>query len=161
MNQRLASIAREEARKNYHGSSSMGMGNLFPMAELFENADGVSAERLDADWSGAFVYLCTERAGYGLPVHYPDTRVPESFAFVSGWERYARLPKIGRWHSAAELPMVGDLAVFETAPDAPGQMGIVLSVGEESFDVAMGNYRNHSAVVEKKLFCNVRGWIRL
>ena len=112
MNRTLAEIAREEARNNYHGNTDTSVGNLFPMAELFSATDDVTEERLSADWSGAFVYLCAERAGIGLPVRYPDPRVGGSFAYVECWERYARLPKIRLWLGKETLPEVGDLVVL-------------------------------------------------
>ncbi|MBQ7347134.1 MAG: hypothetical protein IJW55_04180 [Clostridia bacterium] len=161
MNIKLAEIAREEARKNYHGDTVAAIGNLQPLAELFEAADDVTLESLNTDWSGAFAFLCTEAAGLGMPVRYPDPRVCGSFAYVQAWEQYARLPKIRLWFSPADGPEVGDLVIFEPTEQGVTQMGVVLSVTEESMDVAIGNYHNHSAVVERPLFQNIRGYVRL
>ena len=160
MNQKLARVALEEARQNYHGDTDAAIGNLQPLAELFESAEDVTLENLNADWSGAFAFLCAAKAGIRLPIRYPDPRVRASFAKVEAWEEYARLPKIGAWHSFAEHPEIGDLVVFEPAESRPAQMGIVLSVTEDAMDVAVGNHRNHSAVVERPLHENVRGFIR-
>ena len=124
-------------------------------------ADDVTFDLLNADWSGAFVYLCTEKAGLGMPVRYPDTRVRHCFAAVSAWEQYARLPKIRLWHAASEIPQVGDLAVLERAPSGAGRMGIVLRVDVDTMEIAMGNHHNHSAIVEHPLQDGVRGYIRL
>ena len=121
----------------------------------------VSFDLLNADWSGSFVYMCTEKAGMGMPLRYPDTRVRHCFAAVSAWEQYARLPKIRLWHTAAEPPEVGDLAVLEHEPGGPGQMGVVLSVDGDMMELAMGNYHNHSAIVEHSTVEGVRGYIRL
>lgn len=160
MNKRLAEIAREEARKNYHGNTEAAIGNLQPLAELFEADPSVTLEILNEDWSGAFAFLCAELAGVGLPVRYPDPRVRASFASVGAWEDYARLPKINLWHSFAELPEEGDLVIFEEQEGRPPLMGIVLAVNDATMDVAVGNYRNHSAVVERPLHENLRGLIR-
>ena len=161
MNRKLAQVAEAEARKNYHGNTTAAISNLHPLMELFEMADDVTFDLLNADWSGSFVYMCTEKAGLGLPVRYPDTRIRHCFAAVSAWEQYARLPKIRLWHTAAETPEVGDLAVLEREPDGPGQMGIVLRVEGDTMELAMGNYHNHSAIVEHSLLSGVRGYIRL
>ena len=161
MNRRLAEIAREEARNNYHGNTDAAIGNLYPMAELFSIADDVTEETLSADWSGAFAYLCAERAGIGLPVRYPDPRVGGSFAHVECWERYARLPKIHLWLSKDATPEVGDLVVLEPTAKGVTQMGIILNVTEDSLEIALGNYHNHSAVIERPWSEGVRGYIRL
>ena len=161
MNLYLAEIAREEARKNYHGNTSAAIGNLQPLAELFEVIDDLTLEDLNADWSGAFVFLCTERAQMGLPVRYPDTRVRASFADVISWEQYARLPKIHAWLGCDTIPEIGDLVIFDYVNGRPPKMGIVLSVNGETMDVAVGNHHNHSALIEHSLTEGVRGYIRL
>ena len=161
MNQRLADVAAEEARKNYHGDTDASIGNLQPIAELFEMEEEVSLESLNGDWSGAFVYYCVEQTAGNLPIRYPDTRVHASFAGVEAWEEYARLPKIRLWRSPAEPAEIGDVVVFERVEGKPAQMGVVLAVDGDRMDVAIGNYRNHSAIVERSTTEGVRGWIRL
>lgn len=161
MNLYLAEIAREEARKNYHGNTSAAIGNLQPLAELFEVVDDVTLDGLNADWSGAFVFLCTELADMGLPVRYPDNRVRASFADVYSWEQYARLPKIHTWMSADSQPEIGDIVIFEYVDGKPPKMGIVLSVEEQTIDVAVGNHHNHSAVIEHAYPDGIRGYVRL
>lgn len=161
MNLKLAQIAALEAKKNYHGTTDTAMGNLYPMEELFAEADDVCAEELNRDWSGAFAFLCVQQAGIGLPLRYPDTRVHGSFAFVPAWEAYARLPKIGLWRRNLETPEIGDLVVFEPKEGKPAQMGIILSIEAEQMEVAIGNYHNHSAIAEKSLREGIRGYIRL
>lgn len=160
MNEKLAKIALETARMNYHGDTDAAISNLQPLAELFEEAEGVTLDSLNSDWSGAFVFLCFRNAGAELPVRYPDPRVRASFASVEAWEDYAKLPKIGAWHSFAELPETGDIVVLEPMEGVPPRMGIVLSVGESTMDVAVGNYHNHSAIVEFPLHEKTRGLIR-
>jgi len=161
MNLKLAEIAREEARKNYHGDTVAAIGNLHPITELFEVADDVTEESLAGDWSGAFVFLCTEKAEIGLPVRYPDPRVGGSFAYVECWERYARLPKIHLWLSKDATPEVGDLVVLEPTGKGVPQMGIVLALDGKQLELSMGNYHNHSAIVEIPRDERVRGYIRL
>ena len=161
MNNKLAEIAQREARKNYHGNTSAAIGNLHTLAELFEAEPEITLENLDNDWSGAFAFLCTDLAGVGLPIRYPDPRVGASFARVEAWEDYARLPKIRLWLDYTQTPEVGDLVIFEAREGKPPKMGVVLVVGEESMDVAVGNHHNHSAIIEHALGTGVRGYIRL
>ena len=161
MNFKLARIAEAEARKNYHGNTVAAIGNLYPIASLFANEKDVTEASLDADWSGAFVYLCTSLAGLPIPPRYPDPRIGGSFTTALAWARYARLPKIHLWHDAAEEPMVGDLVVIGQGEDKPLQIGIVLSVGEDALETAEGNYHNHSALVERKRDEHILGYIRL
>ncbi len=161
MQQEIARLSRILAKKNYHGTTFASLGNLYPFAKVFEEAGDAPPEVLDRDWSGAFCYVCVKAAGVDLPLHYPDTRVPRSFAFVEGWEAYARLPKIGAWHAPGEFPQVGDLVVFEGPQSTPGQMGVVLSLTESTMEVAMGNYKGHSALLERPLDEGIKGWIRL
>ena len=161
MNQQLAQIALEEAKKNYHGNTDAAISNLQPIADLFEEADEVTLETLNADWSGAFVYLCAQKAGCGLPLSYPDPRVGASFAKVEAWERYARLPKIHLWHRADEELEVGDLVILETPDGKPRRMGIVLRTDGEAMELAVGNYHNHCAVIEHPCHEKIRGFVRL
>ena len=161
MNLYLAEVAQQEARKNYHGDTAAAIGNLQPLAELFEVVDDVTLDTLNADWSGAFAFLCTAEADLGLPIRYPDTRVHASFASVSAWEEYARLPKIHAWHFPDEEPEIGDLVIFEPRAGKPPKMGIVIAVNEDTVDAAVGNHHNHSAIIEHNRCDGVRGYIRL
>ena len=161
MNLKLARIAEAEARKNYPGNTVAAIGNLHPIAALFAEEQDVTEASLDADWSGAFVYLCTNLAGLSIPPHYPDPRIGGSFTTALAWARYARLPKIRLWHDATEEPEVGDLVVIEQSGEKPLQIGIVLSVAEDTLDTAEGNYHNHSALVERKRDEKILGYIRL
>ncbi len=161
MNYRLAQIAEQEAKKNYHGNTDAAISNLQPLADAFDVADDVTLDILNQDWSGAFAFLCVQEAGFGLPVRYPDPRVGASFAFVGAWERYAKLPKISLWHRAGEPIQVGDLVVFDTPEDVPACMGIVLRTDAERTEYAVGNYRDHSAVIERETDVGIRGFIRL
>ena len=160
MNLRLAEIARAEAGKNYHGTTDVAIGNLQPLEELFSEADDVTHGMLNADWSGAFVYLCTKFAGISLPVRYPDPRVHASFASSISWVEYARLPKIRLWRKNNTTPEIGDVAVLAPTEHTPCLLGVVLEVLEDCAELAIGNYHNHSAIVEKPL-CEIYGYIRL
>ena len=161
MNTVLAQVAREEAKKNYHGETDTTMSNLQGVAELFDVVENVTLDSLSDDWSGAFVYLCTELAGMGLPVKYPDPRVRSSFASVTAWEQYAKLPKIRLWLEHDEKPEEGDLVIFEDEVGKAPRMGVVLEVSDEGIEVALGNYRNHSAIIEHPLERGISGYIRL
>ena len=161
MNKQLALSALGEARKNYHGNTPAAIGNLQPIASLFEGEAEENVDVLDADWGGGFVYLCAVKADINLPPRYPDPRVGESFARAGAWERYAKLPKIRAWIPADEEPEIGDLAVIEpTEGDIPA-IGVILAIGEDAMDTAEGNYHNHSALVERKRDGSIRGYIRL
>lgn len=160
MNLRLAEIARAEAGKNYYGTTEAAIGNLQPLETLFLGVDDVTHGMLNADWSGAFVYLCTRLAGMSLPVRYPDPRVHASFASAISWVEYARLPKIRLWRKNSTMPEVGDIAVLAPSADTPCLLGVVLEVLEDRAELAIGNYHNHSAIVEKPL-CEIYGYIRL
>lgn len=161
MNLKLAKAALEEAKKNYHGNTEAAITNLQTLVDLFAEADEVTLETLDRDWSGAFAYLCVQKAGYGLPMMYPDPRVGCSFASVAAWERYARLPKIHLWHLPAEPIEIGDLVILETPQEKPPQMGIVLQIDGDRMEIAVGNYHNHSSIIEHAKEDSVRGFIRL
>ncbi len=161
MNLRLARAAYAAARENFHGDTEAAIANLQPIEVLFSVDPDTTHERLLSDWSGAFVYFCTVAAGMRLPLRYADSRVGASFAFVRAWEQYARLPKIGLWRHAAQDCEVGDLVIFETPQNRPPLMGIVTALEEDSMEVAVGNYRNHSALIERPCRSGVRGWIRL
>jgi hypothetical protein len=161
MNLKLAEVARELARRNFHGDTVAAVGNLQIFAELFETVDEVTLETLNNDWSGAFVYLCTAIVGMGLPVRYPDPRVPASFASVYAWEAYARLPKMRLWHTIAEMPEVGDLVILEYEENKPPRMGVVLAIEDGVMELAVGNHRNHSAIIEQSVNEGVRGFVRM
>ncbi|MBE6632914.1 MAG: hypothetical protein E7620_01075 [Ruminococcaceae bacterium] len=159
MNLKLARIAEAETKNNYHGNTLAAIGNLQVLREHFPPS--VTVEDLEGDWSGAFAYHCAVLAGSSLPPKYPDPRVRGCFNLVSSWWEYARLPKIRILHSPAELPEVGDLAVFRLSSEKPPMIGIVLSVGEGSVELAMGDYHNHSAIAERPLNELMEGFIRL
>lgn len=161
MNLKLARIAEAEARKNYHGNTVAAIGNLQPIAALFAGQKDVTEASLEADWSGAFIYLCTSLAGLPIPAHYPDPRIGGSFTTALAWARYARLPKIRMWHDVTEEPEIGDLVVIGQGEEKPLQIGVVLSVGEDVLENAEGNYHNHSALVERKRDDRILGYIRL
>lgn len=162
MNKKIALAALSEARKNYHGNTVAAIGNLQPIAALFEGEAEENVEALARDWGGGFIYLCISVAGVELPARYPDPRVGMSFARAEAWERYARLPKINLWLDVAQTPEVGDIVVIEPLHEEdPPAVGIVLAVGEDAMDTAEGNYHNHSAIVERKRDSSIRGYIRL
>ncbi|MBR2927359.1 MAG: hypothetical protein IKC31_07260 [Clostridia bacterium] len=160
MRNNLILLAEQEAKLNYRGDSGEGLGNLQPLFEPFEGTD-LSFDALNADWSGAFVYACVKKAGYPLPARYPDPRVGLTFASTLAWMRYARLPKIRRWHTDLTEIEEGDIVILSPTEQGIGQMGIVLSVGAFEMELAMGNYHNHSAIVSHSLTEGVLGFIRL
>ncbi len=161
MNKALALAAYNAAKENFHGNTEAAIGNLQPIAALFEPLPEVTLASLDGNWSGAFVYYCTALAGLGLPLRYSDSRVSSSFADVHAWEQYARLPKIGLWLHAGELPELGDIVIFDTPAEKPLLMGIVTALDGDVMEVSVGNYHNHSALIERSTAEGIRGWIRM
>ena len=160
MNLTLAKIAKAEARKNYCGDSTECAGNLAVIESYFGLQTPELRKSLHADWSGAFVYHCAVLSGISLPACYPDPRVGKSFASVSAWESYAHLPKIRLWNKGTEIE-VGDL-VFLTVPEGtPKLMGIILAIDGERLEIAVGNYHNHSAIIERTVSESVRGIVKL
>ena len=159
MKAKLVTIAAEEARKNYYGETPEQAGNLHPMEQLFVAERELTHEALNTDWSGAFAYHCLRLAGIELPLHYPDPRVGESFAAVRAWELYARLPKIAIWNRGSCIE-AGDLVFLKVPEGAPRLMGIILQVDGDRLEIAVGNYRNHSAIIERSIAESVRGIIK-
>ena len=132
MNKALALAAIGEARKNYHGNTVAAIGNLHPIAVLFEGEAEENVEVLDADWGGGFVYLCLRLAGITLPPRYPDPRIGMSFARAEAWERYAKLPKIVRHFRTKQVKILCDKP---TCINLDGELRtaqeVVFSIAEE------------------------------
>ncbi len=156
----LIAVAVSEAKRNYHGDTSAAISNLHPLREDF-SPEEVSMESLNADWSGAFAYHCAKLAGLRLPPRYPDPRVRSGFQRVQAWREYAMLHKIRLWHSPAEPLCPGDFVIFRLAEDRPELIGIVLAVEGDTMELAVGNYHNHSAVVERPIDGLISGFVRL
>ncbi len=161
MNQHFAEIAATLAKQNYHGNTDAAISNLQELCDLFADTGSVTLEELNTDWSGAFAYLCANKAGFGLPLRYPDPRVHSAFDKVSAWVEYARLPKINLLRSPATEPEVGDLVVFDRREGKPDRIGVVLAVYEDTLEVALGNHHNHSAVIECPRGEGIFGYIKL
>ena len=155
----LIAVARTEARRNYHGDTT-AIGNLHPLREDYEPGE-VSLEELNDDWSGAFAYHCAKLAGLRLPPRYPDPRVRSGFHRVQAWREYATLHKIHLWHRAGETLCPGDFVIFRLAEDRPELIGIVLATDGETMELAVGNYHNHSAVVERPIDSLISGFVRM
>ena len=158
MKHRLAAIALQEARKNYHGDTT-SIGNLHPLHAYFQ--DEIGLEELGRDWSGAFAYRCAVLAGSKLPARYPDTRVHAGFWSVRGWVEYAMLPKIHIWDPAPEQIGIGDLAVICMERERRMLIGIVVGISDETVELSVGDYHGHSAIVEFPIDDNLMGVIRL
>ena len=159
MNLLLARIAEAETKRNFHGNTPLSIGNLHPLREHFP--EEVTLDTLEEGWSGAFAYHCAVLAGSSLPPRYPDPRVHDGFHTVSAWWEYARLPKIGILHPPTDTPEVGDLAVFRLGEEKPLLLGVVLAVGEDTLELAIGDYHNHSAVAERPIDQRIEGYVRL
>lgn len=160
MNQILAAIAEEEAKKNYHGNTTAAISNLQPLLSWFDRESGETLETLNERWGGAFVYHCLRLSGIELPSRYPDPRVGSSFASPAAWEAYARLPKIGLWRQN-EQPEVGDVLLWSGRREGEIYTGILLRTDGEQMEIAVGDYHNHSSIVERSLELPIRGFFRM
>ena len=158
MNHILAAIAEEQAKQNYHGNTTAAISNLQPLAQAFEEVGAETLTSLEHRWGGAFLYRCLFLAGIELPPRYPDPRVTESFAAPTAWEAYAKLPKIGLWRQAGE-PEVGDV-LFWSGKQGELYLGVLLRTDGETMELALGDYHNHSAVVERSVEQPLRGFVR-
>ena len=159
----LATIARSDALKCYHGFVMETEPNLDPIVQLFPPWP---LREWDGKWCAAFVYYCCRLAGLGLPVRYPDDRVSCNFAGCLAWEQWAMLPETGFYHRAGEegfVPEAGDIVLYDGVFD-PGphdHIGVVLENREASLLVAEGNYNNVSAVLERKKDVHIRAYLRI
>lgn len=160
MNLILAAIAETEAKKNFHGDTVAAIGNLQPILACFDRASGETTETLNKRWGGAFLYYCLRLSGVELPSLYPDARVGGSFAAPIAWENYARLPKIGLWRTEG-APEIGDVLLWSGRREGELYVGVLLRSDEERMEIALGDYHNHSSIVERSTALPLRGYFRL
>lgn len=163
MNQKLSTIAKQEAQKCYHGFVMETKTNIDEIISLFPKWE---IEKWNNHWCAAFVYFCCTKAGINLPVRYPDERVPSNFAGCSAWEQWAKLPYINLWHDSNEpqfFPEAGDIVLYDRVYENAehDHIGIVIETRNASIVAAEGNFNNVSALVERNLDEHIRGFIRI
>jgi hypothetical protein len=163
MNQALSDVAKQEARKGYHGFVMGTEPNIDALISLFPKWD---INKWDNHWCAAFVYFCCIKVGINLPVKYPDERVSNNFAGCNAWEQWAKLPEINIWHDSMETgfaPETGDIVLYDRVFENTehDHIGVVIKVKNSSLVVAEGNFNNVSAVIERNRDEHIRGFIRI
>lgn len=108
------------------------------------------------------MYWCCIKAGYDLPIKYPNEAVCCNFAGCIAWEQWVKLPEINRWIEKAEKPEIGDIVLFDNAfkGEEHDHIAIVINIDDRFIDTAEGNFNNISAIARRN-YDNVRGYIRL
>lgn len=186
MNTYLASIAKTEARKFFHGNIMGSPTNLHPIADLFGYTETWTIDSWDNNWCAAFVYWCCINAGYELPIRHKNEAVSCNFAGCIAWEQWGKLPEVGYWveregqmvtesnHLTSNAlsqpksdylclsPQIGDIVLFDyiCQNKEHDHIAIITDVSQEYIETAEGNFNNISAIV-KRPYNNVRGYIRL
>lgn len=163
MNQKLSTIAQQEAHKGYHGFVMGTKPNIEEIISLFPKWE---IEKWDNHWCAAFVYYCCTKVGINLPMRYPDERISCNFAGCIAWEQWAKLPEINFWHCSNEpqfTPEAGDIVLYDRVYENAehDHIGIVIETRNTSIVAAEGNFNNVSAVVERNLDEHIRGFIRI
>ncbi|MTI70557.1 MAG: CHAP domain-containing protein [Firmicutes bacterium] len=161
--EKLGIIAEREATKCFHGKVMTAESNLHPITELYEPW---SVDSLDNVWCAAFVYYCCLKAGFNLPVKYPDERVSFNFAGCGGWLDWASLPEVNFFYSREDLnftPERGDLVIYDYVfcDKEHDHIGIVIENYNNSIRVAEGNINNVSGVMIREKNNHIRGYIRI
>ncbi|MCL2396544.1 MAG: CHAP domain-containing protein [Defluviitaleaceae bacterium] len=162
MNKHLADIAKNEARKFFHGNAMGVTTNLHPISNLFPSSETWNVNSWDNAWCAAFVYWCCVNAGYELPARHKSEAVSCSFAGCIAWEQWAKLPENNCWFGHSNKPQIGDIVLFDYifAQKEHDHIAIVIDVCEHFITTAEGNFNNVSAIV-KRTYENVRGYVRI
>ncbi|MDB5084351.1 MAG: hypothetical protein JWN30_1237 [Bacilli bacterium] len=121
---------------------------------------------IKGSWCAAFVYHCCRKAGFLLPIRYPNGMC--RFAGVGAWQEWAKLPDVNFFHSASDkgfTPLRGDIVIYEKLlTDEPhDHIGVVLSCEQEDLFVAEGNMdnKNKSSLVHRNRWGKISGYIRI
>ncbi|MGF7060708.1 CHAP domain-containing protein [Brassicibacter mesophilus] len=161
--EKLANIAKEEAQKCLHGNVMTVKSNIQPIANLFPKW---ALENWDGKWCAAFVYYCCIKAGFNIPVKYPNEKVTFSFAGCGAWEEWAKLHENHFYYSREDkhfLPEKGDIVLYDKVfCDKPhDHIGIIIENTNNSIIVAEGNINNVSGIIEREKNNHIRGYIRI
>ena len=157
---RLASIAEALARKPLRGNKKKYGPDLEPILNHFRKN-----KREGFDWCAAFVYHCCVQAGVVIPPRHPDP-VKCSFAGVSAWVQWGRIPQNGFYYSIRNKtfrPQRGDLIVYNNllGQGPHDHIGVVLSAKGPKFLTAEGNINNASGIFTRDKTKFVKGFIRI
>ena len=161
--EKLANVAKIEAQKCFHGNVMTVESNIELIAELFPKW---SLDNWDDKWCAAFVYYCCIKAGFNIPVKYPDEKVTFNFAGCNAWEEWANLSENKFYFSREHknfTPEKGDIVLYDNVfcNKAHDHMGIIIENKIGSIKVAEGNINNVSGVIERNKNNNIRGYIRI
>ncbi|MFC6549374.1 CHAP domain-containing protein [Cohnella cellulosilytica] len=128
--------------------------------------DAAVYKELQNSWCAAFVYHCCWRAGFQLPIRYPNGIY--RLAGVGAWLEWAQLPETGFLYYDGHdgfAPQRGDIVIYEKllSNDPHDHIGIVLACDDQEITVAEGNRdnRNDSGVVHRERGCCILGYIRI
>lgn len=155
---RLAEVAEQEAKKDFHGKILGKEPNIHEMVARFPKW---SVEEADGLWCAAFVLHCCTKAGMQIPPRPAECTL--SLAACPAWEEWAKAdPRITYVSGSAE-PQAGDIVVFyHVFCQSPhDHMGIVIGVTGDTLFVAEGNYQNTSCIVQRKRDAHIRCYITI
>ena len=160
---KLAQIAKLEAQRCFHGNVMGLESNIEPIINLFPKW---SLENWDSRWCAAFVYYCCMKAGFNIPVKFPNENVKCNFAGCSAWESWGSLPENQFYYPAENnsfIPSKGDIVIFNNVflNEPHDHIGIVLENYDSYIVVAEGNINNVSGTVKRNKNKNIRGYIRI
>ena len=158
--QHFCEIAKEAARKPFHGYVDGQGSNLGPLIAPFP---GWTLKEADGLWCAAFVYYCCREAGFEIPIR-PDG-CSCRLAGCIAWEEWAIGDERIAYHRGTDgfTPKPGDIVLYDRVFEGRehDHIGIVLEKRAHSILAAEGNLNNVSGVVERPLDEHIRGFIRL
>jgi len=155
----LASIAKEEVAKKYHGFVEGNTSNILPIISYFENW---SLKEADGNWCATFVYHCCIKSGFIIPVR-PKECVSCNLAGCGAWDEWARADERIGYYANDFTPEVGDIVLYDFLFEEKehDHIGIVLENRETSILVAEGNLNNVSGIIERDKDSHIRAYIRI
>lgn len=158
---KLATIAREEAKKPYNGKWNHCAPNIQDIVARFPKW---SVDEADGLWCAAFVYHCVILAGFKIPVRPKESSC--SLAGCVAWEEWAQADARIEYHSGNDnifQPAAGDIVLFDRVFDNTDHdhIGIVLENYDDYMITAEGNVENVSRILERKKNSHIRAYIRI
>lgn len=158
---KLAAIARAEAKKPYNGKLNHCASNIQDIVARFPKW---SVDEADGLWCAAFVYHCVILAGFKIPVRPKEASC--SLAGCVAWEEWAQADDRIAFHSGNDnffQPAAGDIVLFDRVFNNTehDHIGIVLENYDEYMITAEGNVENVSRILERKKNGHIRAYIRI
>lgn len=160
MSKQLDDIAKEEALKCFHGYVMQTKPNFHEMIHPF----GLSDEKADRQWCGAFAYHCCRKAGYNIPAK------PMGCSFdlfkCYAWEDWAKADERISYYGADDgsfVPEPGDIVLYDRVFEnrENDHIGIIIGVDDNSIISAEGNINNISGIIERQRDAHIRSFIRM